>query len=65
MHSGTPTTITYYLTKNPAAQSKLQAVLDEVLGHEDDPMDPGQPSKLSPTSMPSPMKASHYSVPFP
>ena len=30
--------ITYYLAQNPAIQSKLQAELDEALGHEDDPI---------------------------
>ena len=30
--------ITYYLAQNPDVQSKLQAELDEALGHEDDPI---------------------------
>ena len=38
MYSSSSCAITYYLALNPAAQSKLQAELDEALGHEDDPI---------------------------
>ena len=37
-HHSSSCAITYYLALNPNAQAKLQAELDEALGHEDDPI---------------------------
>ena len=48
MYSSTACAITYYLAQNPAVQSKLQAELDEALGHEDDPIAPSEVVKRLP-----------------
>ena len=40
MYFRTSCALAYYLAKNTAAQSKLQAELDEALGSEDDPIAP-------------------------
>ena len=40
--------ITYYLAQNPDVQSKLQAELDEALGHDDSPIAPSEIVKRLP-----------------